>query len=127
MAKKEQARQKGPLEVEEQVRLERMDRGSALYYEVGRRGKWLVIRNGHVGLEGSTRMREYPTEAAASTAMERIVEDRRKEGWHDPPAAGPPAGEAATGEEAGEAQAKKRRPSRRSRSSREAKERKRPR
>lgn len=71
-------------------RLERIERGATVFYEVSRQGKWIMVRSGHVGLPGQTRMREYPTPPAASVAMERLVEDRLKEGWLEPSAGTPP-------------------------------------
>jgi predicted DNA-binding WGR domain protein len=65
-------------------RLERLEGPSTLFYEVSRRDKWVKVESGRVGLPGQTRMREYPTPAAAGVAMERLVEDRLKEGWLEP-------------------------------------------
>ncbi|MCO5171265.1 MAG: WGR domain-containing protein [Planctomycetes bacterium] len=62
-------------------RLERIERGATVFYEVSRQDKWVMVRSGHVGLPGQTRMREYPTPASAGVAMDRLVEDRLKEGW----------------------------------------------
>lgn len=73
-------------------RLERLEGGAALFYEVSRQGKWVMVRSGHVGLAGQTRMREYPTPPAASVAMERLVADRLDEGWQDPAAETSPTG-----------------------------------
>lgn len=84
-------------------RLERIERGAAVFYEVSRQGKWIMVRSGHVGLPGQTRMREYPTAPAASVAMERLVEDRLKEGWTEPSAG--PSGEAAEAEQEARAEA----------------------
>jgi predicted DNA-binding WGR domain protein len=88
---------------EEQRHLEKVEGGSTLFYEVSRQGKWVMLRTGHVGLPGQTRMREYPTDPSASTAMERMVEDRLKEGWTEGklplPSAPPPAADDEASEE----------------------------
>lgn len=67
-------------------RLERLEGRSTVFYEVSRRDKWVKVESGRVGLPGQTRMREYPTPAAAGVAMERLLEDRHKEGWLEPAA-----------------------------------------
>jgi predicted DNA-binding WGR domain protein len=67
-------------------RLEKLEGGSTFFYEVSRQDKWVVVKSGRVNLPSQTRMREYPTPPAASVAMERLVEDRLKEGWMDPEA-----------------------------------------
>lgn len=75
------ARRTQPPTFEAVRRLERLERGATVFYEVSRQGKWVMVRSGHVGLPGQTRMREYPTPASAGVAMDRLVEDRLKEGW----------------------------------------------
>jgi predicted DNA-binding WGR domain protein len=67
-------------------RLEKLEGGGTFFYEVSRQDKWVVVKSGRVNLPGQTRMREYPTPAAAGVAMERLIEDRLKEGWMDPEA-----------------------------------------
>lgn len=81
----EMKRAKSPA-FEDVHRLERIEGGSTFYYEVSRQGKWVKVESGRVGLPGQTRMREYPTPAAAGVAMNRLVEDRTTEGWLEPAA-----------------------------------------
>lgn len=89
MARRTTSRRQSP-QYESVRRLEKIERGATVFYEVSRQGKWVMVRSGHVGLPGQTRMREYPTPPAASVAMERLVEDRLKEGWLEPSAEAPP-------------------------------------
>lgn len=89
MARRTASRRQSP-QYESVRRLEKIERGATVFYEVSRQGKWVMVRSGHVGLPGQTRMREYPTPPAASVAMERLVEDRLKEGWLEPSAETPP-------------------------------------
>jgi predicted DNA-binding WGR domain protein len=83
MARRTASRRQSPT-YEQVRRLEKVEGGATVFYEVSRQGKWVMVRSGHVGLPGQTRMREYPTPPAASVAMERLVEDRLKEGWLEP-------------------------------------------
>ena len=76
---------------DERRHLEKIEGASTLFYEVARQGKWVKLVTGHVGLPGQTRMREYPTDASASTAMERMIEDRLQEGWIEGAVTRPPA------------------------------------
>lgn len=98
---------------EEQRHLEKIEGGSTLFYEVSRSGKWVMLRTGHVGLGGQTRMREYPTDASASTAMERMVEGRLEEGWIEGkverPAPRPPIADAGDDEPAAAAPRRRKR------------------
>lgn len=87
MARRTASRRQSPT-YEQVRRLEKVEGGATVFYEVSRQGKWVMVRSGHVGLPGQTRMREYPTPPAASVAMERLVEDRLKEGWLEPSSPG---------------------------------------
>lgn len=85
MARRTQAQRKPPA-YQALRRLEKLEAGGTFFYEVSRQDKWVVVKSGRVNLPGQTRMREYPTPAAAGVAMERLIEDRLKEGWLDPEA-----------------------------------------
>ena len=65
------------------VRLTCVEDGSSKFWEGSVEGATLTVRFGRIGTAGQTKVKDFPSAAAADKELQKVAADKRKKGYVD--------------------------------------------